>query len=202
MTEVITLASQSAVRNRLIVLDSCYSGLAGNSPLKRDLAELTEGMTIMAASTADQYAIEKGGSGVFTNLFVDALMGGAANLVGEVTPGSVYAHVDQSLGAWAQRPVFKTNVKSFVSLRKVKPPLEMEDLRRITQFFPAPDYEFQLDPSFEPERTGAEPAGTPAPDPINTAIFSNLQKYNRVNLLVPEGAHTCGTRLLDRRLSD
>jgi len=41
---------------------------------------------------------------------VDALGGAAANLVGDVTPGSVYAHIDQSLGPWAQRPVFKTNV--------------------------------------------------------------------------------------------
>jgi len=36
--------------------------------------------------------------GVFTGLLVDALSGGAANLVGDVTPGSVYAHIDQSLG--------------------------------------------------------------------------------------------------------
>jgi len=35
---------------------------------------------------------------VFTGLLVDALSGGAANLVGDVTPGSVYAHIDQSLG--------------------------------------------------------------------------------------------------------
>ena len=188
LTDIMALASPSKVRNRIIVLDSCFSGLAGDSPLKEDMAELTEGMTILAASTAEQYAIEKGGSGVFTNLFVDALQGGAANLVGEVTPGGVYAHVDQSLGPWAQRPVFKTNVKSFVSLRKVKPPLEPADLRRIAEFFPTSGHEFQLDPSFEPERTGAEPAGTPPPDPINTAIFAILQKYNRVNLLVPEGA--------------
>ena len=42
-----------------------------------------------------------GGAGVFTTLFVDALGGAAANLIGDVTPGSVYAHIDQSLGPWA-----------------------------------------------------------------------------------------------------
>ena len=39
-------------------------------------------------------SMESGGSGVFTSLLVDALNGAAANLVGDVTPGSVYAHID------------------------------------------------------------------------------------------------------------
>ena len=25
---------------------------------------------------------------------------------GDITPGSIYAHIDQSLGAWEQRPLF------------------------------------------------------------------------------------------------
>ena len=53
----------------------------------------------------------------------------AANLVGDITPGSVYAHIDQSLGPWAQRPVFKTNVKTFVSLRQTGPPIALADLQ-------------------------------------------------------------------------
>jgi hypothetical protein len=124
-------------------------------------------------------------------LLVDALGGAAANLVGDVTPGGVYAHVDQSLGPWAQRPVFKTNVKRFVSLRKVQPPLELGELRRISEFFPAPGFQFQLDPTYEPERHetwAADPQGIPAPDPDHNAIFKILQKYNRVGLVVPEGA--------------
>ena len=36
------------------------------------------------------------------NLFVDALNGSAADILGQITPGSVYAHIDQSLGAWSQ----------------------------------------------------------------------------------------------------
>jgi hypothetical protein len=94
-----------------------------------------------------------GGSGVFTNLFVDALGGAAANLVGDVTPGSVYAHIDQSLGPWAQRPVFKTNVKTFVSLRKATPPISLADLQAIATHFPVAGYNCKLDPSYEPERS-------------------------------------------------
>lgn len=62
-------------------------------------------MTILTASTDEQYASEDAAGGIFTNLVVDALAGAAANLVGDITPGSVYAHVDQSLGPWEQRPV-------------------------------------------------------------------------------------------------
>lgn len=125
LAEIMTMANNSRVANRVIILDSCHSGVAGGSALHQNVAEISDGVTILTASTDEQYASEKNGAGVFTSLLVDALGGEAANLVGDVTPGSVYAHVDQSLGPWAQRPVFKTNVKRFVSLRKVKPPLEL-----------------------------------------------------------------------------
>lgn len=78
-------------------------------------------------------------------MLVDALSGSAANLTGDITPGSIYAHIDQSLGAWEQRPVFKTNVKQFVSLRKSSPSISIEDLRKITTLFPTPGYSFPLD---------------------------------------------------------
>ena len=180
LSDVLTFATNSKARNKIIVLDSCHSGIAGNRPAATPFVELVEGTTILTASTAEQYATEEHGSGVFTTLFVDALNGAAGNLTGDVTPGSVYAHVDQSLGSWSQRPMFKTNVKSFVSLRKVQPPISLADLHRITEYFPSPGYEFDLDPSFEPE--------SDSPNPSNTAIFSILQKFNRVNLLVPVDA--------------
>ena len=188
LADVMTWANRSASRSKVIILDSCHGSIVGTNPIA-PVAELTEGMTILTASTSDQYASEKNGSGVFTTLLVDALGGAAANLVGEVTPGSVYAHIDQSLGAWVQRPVFKTNVKTFVSLRKVQPALELDDLRRIAELFPHPGYEIHLNPTYEPHRAGHEKeAGIPEPDPQKTAIFSILQKYNRVNLVVPVGA--------------
>ena len=188
LTEVLTLANMSKAQNKIVILDSCHSGFAGTQSPASQNAELSEGLTILTASTAEQYSSEEGGSGVFTTLLVDALNGGAANLVGEVTPGSVYAHIDQSLGAWQQRPVFKTNVKNFVSLRKVQPPISLADLQLITTFFPCPGSEFKLDPTFEPERLGPEPQDMPDPNPENTQKFAILQKYNRVNLVIPVDA--------------
>lgn len=189
ISDIMTWANKSAARNKVVILDSCHSGIAGDHPVSAT-AELSEGVTILTASTAEQYATEENGSGVFTTLLIDALGGAAANLVGDVTPGSVYAHIDQSLGAWAQRPLFKTNVKTFVSLRRVQPPLELDDLRRIAELFPEPGYDYPLDPSYEPMRSEAEKKSADyiEPDPERTAIFAILQKYNRVNLVVPVGA--------------
>ncbi len=180
LAEAVSLANLSPARHKIIILDSCHSGVAGGRMTAPGTAELADGLTILTASTARQRAEEREGRGVFTSLLVDALDGAAANLVGEVTPGSVYAHIDQALGPWDQRPVFKTNVQSFVSLRRVAPPIPLEDLRRIGELFPAPAFELPLDPSYEPE--------SPSPCPRNAATFAMLQRCNRVNLVVPVGA--------------
>lgn len=184
LSEILILANTSPAKNKIIILDSCHSGIAGTPPSGDQLATLTEGLTVLTASTKDQYASEENGSGVFTTLLVDALSGSAANLTGDITPGSIYAHIDQSLGAWEQRPVFKTNVKQFVSLRTVSPAIQISDLRLINKFFPSPGFEFNLDPTFEPELKGRD-EGMPPPILDNTEIFVILQKYNRLNLLVP-----------------
>jgi hypothetical protein len=194
MHELMTWASNSAAKNKVIILDSCYSGTVANNPTARgNSAELAEGMTILTASTSTQTAKENpaGGGGVFTNLLVDALEGGAMNLVGEITPGSVYAHIDQSLGTWGvQRPMFKTHVKSFVYLRKAEPPMALQDLQALARHFPTPDFQFPLDPAYEPERTPEQAAdpNVPQPNPAKNAVFKVLQNYVKVGLVRPVGA--------------
>jgi len=183
LTDVLNIANASPARNKILVFDSCYSGVAGTEVSLGDKALLSEGMTILTASSKDQYAQEENGSGVFTSLFVDAMNGGAANLLGDITPGSVYAHIDQSLGSWEQRPIFKTNVKAFTSLRKVIPPIQLSELKEITVLFQTPGFEFPLDPSFEPQPPA--PSHGIDPDPINTAKFATLQKLNKLNLVKP-----------------
>jgi hypothetical protein len=187
LNDVLTYANSSPATNKVIILDSCHSGIAGTPPSKDSVAVLAEGLSILTASTTEQYASEEDGHGIFTTLLVDALSGSAANLIGDITPGSVYAHIDQSLGMWDQRPVFKTNVKNFVSLRKVKSSIELQDLQRILEFFPTPGFEFRLDPTYEPELKGRD-EGMPLPIKENTDKFVVLQRFNRLNLLVPVGA--------------
>jgi hypothetical protein len=188
LLDVMTFANRSPAKNKVIILDSCHSGVIGSDPVATQVAEIKEGVTILTASTADQYAMEANGSGVFTSLLVDALNGAAANLVGDVTPGSVYAHIDQSLGNWAQRPVFKTNVKKFVSLREADAPIELAHLQKLTVLFDDPTTQLQLDPGYEPERSGREDSLVPLPDPIKTADFAVLQALVKVNLVRPVDA--------------
>jgi uncharacterized caspase-like protein len=186
--EVLAFANDSPAKNKVIILDSCHSGVAGGSPVAAQVAEIKEGVTILTASTAEQYAMETGGTGVFTSLLVDALNGAAANLVGDVTPGSVYAHIDQSLGNWAQRPVFKTNVKKFVSLREANAPIELTQLQKLTVLFEEATAQLALDPSYEPNREGYAQRSVPPADPVKTADFAVLQALVKVNLVRPVGA--------------
>ena len=180
MTEILSLANHSPVENKVIILDCCYSGNMG-TPDGQDggVAQLSEGLTVLTASRGSEAAMEQGGSGVFTQLVVAALQGGAADLRGHVTPGSIYAYVDQALGAWDQRPIFKTNVTQFTSLRKVPPQVPLETLRKLVDYFPSPQDEHLLDPSYEDTEAGY--------DLDNVKIFKDLQKMEGVGLVVPVG---------------
>lgn len=177
LMDLLLIANKSSAKNKIIILDCCHSGFMGKIRGQEGNSVLSEGLTILTASSESQYAIEENGSGVFTSLLVDALNGSASNLVGEITPGSIYAHIDQSLGPWEQRPIFKTNVKSFVSLRKVQAPIQLVHLKQLVEFFTEKDEIFKLDPSFEPTSNN--------PNEENTEKFAILQKLNRVNLVVP-----------------
>lgn len=180
LNEVVSMANNSKAKSRIIVLDSCHSGIAGNSQIDDEHVTINIGVTILTASTLKQYAAEKNGSGLFTTLFVDALNGGAANLLGDVTPGAVYAHIDQSLGPWnQQRPLFKTNVTTFTSLKTVQPSISLDTLKKLRAYFSDPGFELQLDPSFEPE--------SDSPKEENTEILADLQEMVKVNLVRPVG---------------
>lgn len=180
MDDILTIANNSKAKDKIIILDCCYSGKFGSPDiLGKSSSFLNEGMTILTASKDTESALEENGHGVFTDLLVDALQGGASDLRGHITPGSIYAYIDQALGPWSQRPVFKTNVTRFTSLREVNPPISIDILRKIIEYFPTPQDEVKLDPSYEFTSNN--------PNQRNVDIMKNLQKYNRVNLVVPVG---------------
>jgi uncharacterized caspase-like protein len=188
LADILTLANHSDCRatHKVIVLDSCHSGIAGTRA-GQHTTELSEGTTILTSSTGEQYAIEQNGGGVFTTLFVDALEGAASNLVGGITLGAVYSHIDQALSVPGQRPMFKSNVKEFVTLRTVPPPITLAELRRITEFFPTRGWEYRVDPTYEDDLKG-RPLNAPPPNPANTEKFAILRLYRSLNLLVPVDA--------------
>jgi len=150
---------------------------------------INEGVTILTASKKRELAMEINGKGVFTNLLLEALKGGAANINGHITPGSIYAYIDQALGPWEQRPVFKTNVSGFTIIRNANPLIDNAALKRITAYFPVSTQQHPLDASYEytndPEirHRYAEPYAVPE----NVAVFNDLQKMCRVGLVEPVG---------------
>ena len=181
MDEVLTLANQSKAKNKVIILDCCHSGALGSPSITaNNIAQLSEGLSVLTASRDSEYAIEVNGSGVFTSLVVDALKGGAADLRGNITPGSLYAYVDEALGAWDQRPIFKTNVTSFSPLRKISPKVPLETMRKITSYFATPDAEHPLNPTYEDT--------DPSAIEDNVKIFKDLQKFQSVGLVIPVDA--------------
>lgn len=188
LTDVLAIANQSKCKSRIIILDSCFSGYMGNiSTDGQNTAVINEGVTIMTASRNDEPSIEDGDHGIFTSLLIEALEGGAADITGHVSIGGVYAYIDKALGPWDQRPVFKTNVTRFISLREVIPQVEVKTIRKICEYFSSPTYEFQLDPSFEPTNSNDVPHTIiePYAKEENTKIFSDLQKLEGIGLVVP-----------------
>ncbi len=182
MNEILYMANQSPADNRMIILDCCHAGGLGRDSLNNNISAISEGVTIMAASASNQYSIEKNGAGLFTNLFIHALEGGAANILGEITASSVYSYIDKAMGSKGQRPIFMTNVRRYAILRKVDSQLKRAILRKITHLFnKGPNVPFHLDSSYEPT--------SDHPDPENVKKFEILQQLNRVNLVIPlEGA--------------
>jgi uncharacterized caspase-like protein len=47
LNEVMTLANKSAARNKVIILDSCHSGVAGDPAGNPGMAEIKEGTTLL-----------------------------------------------------------------------------------------------------------------------------------------------------------
>jgi uncharacterized caspase-like protein len=141
VSDILQLASSSAAKSKVIILDCCYAGAAGQFNPLTQTSVLWNNTIILASSRANETSAMVGLRSIFTNLLLDALDGGAADLFGNVTPAAVYAHIDRSLGGWSQRPVFKANVDHLITLRKVDPPIPFEYLQQIPVLFPKIEYQ-------------------------------------------------------------
>ena len=87
MDEILALANQSQAKNKVVILDCCHSGALGSSTIAGgNIAQLSEGLSVLTASRDSEYAMEVDGAGVFTSLLIDGLKGGAADLRGNITP--------------------------------------------------------------------------------------------------------------------
>lgn len=191
MTDVLEMANKSRCKNKVIILDCCFAAKMGESILLNNNSVLGEGVTIIAASQSWQLSEEKRSiqHGIFTELLIQGLKGGAADIGGNITPASLYSFVDQSLGAWQQGPVFKTNISQFLPLRTIQAKIPKSILRKLSTYFENPTDEFKLDPSYE--YTNAlnieHQVIEPYADAEHVNVFKELQLFESVGLVEPVG---------------
>lgn len=190
--EILSLANKAypKIKSSIIILDSCHSGYAGEIAglSNQEVSLIGTGVTILTASHREGVAEEGIKHGLFTEILLDGLRGAAADILGNVTPAALYSLVDQTLGAWGQRPIYKANVQTFVTLRQVAPKISRDFLRQLPILFPDEANELRLDPSYEPARDNVPPeVAAISPDPKNVEVFKGLQACNRNGLVVPVG---------------
>ena len=181
MEELLVLASRSPAKSVLLLIDCCYAGQAGDPALLQGVgngpgqALIREGLTILAASRSTETAREVAGNGVFTKLLLGALAGGAADVRGRVSAASIYAYVEQALGSWDQRPMYKSYADHLPPVRLCKPSVPDSLLRELPSLFPKEDSLYRLDPTYEHTEKTAKPG--------HVAIFNKLKVLRNANLL-------------------
>lgn len=175
MEWVIAQANQSKAKERVIVLDCCYAGAFDQVLASRTPIPLKEGVSILAASRANQTSVEFNGRGVFTSLVCEALDGGAADVRGFVTAASIFAYADQLLTPFKQRPVFRASVAGMRPLRHANPQVSDDMLRELGVIFTSQQAIKDLDPTYEPTIL--------PPHPANQRTFKILQTCRDAGLV-------------------
>lgn len=184
MEELLALTSRSPAKSVLLLIDCCYAGLAGDLALLQGggsgpgQAVIREGLTILAAARPTETAQEAAGNGVFTKLLLGALAGGAADVRGRVSAASIYAYVEQALGSWDQRPMYKSYADHLPPVRLCKPSVPDSILRQLPALFTEADSPYRLDRSYEHTEHTAKPA--------HVAIFNKLKILRNANLLTTQ----------------
>jgi len=154
MSHLISLANiNEKIREVIIILDCCFSGEMGNFKCFNGMSIMREGISIITASRNSESAQEdpKSNHGIFTSLLLEALNGGACDVLGNVNCASIYAYVEQALGSWNQRPLFKCHVSSLSPLRKKTCEERLPLLRRIPEYFKGPETHLRLKAQFASE---------------------------------------------------
>ena len=177
-SDILSTVNSSNCRNKIIILDSCFSGGMGHTSLIKNADLIGEGVTIITSSLSNQASGILGGRSFFTTLLCKALDGGAANLFGQITPGSIYAFIDKALTDADQRPVFKTNIKEFLTVRKVIQRISNDQLKKLPKLFRSMNDSFKLDPSYE--------YTDPSANQEHVDTFQLLQLFNQHGLVIPD----------------
>ena len=119
----------------IIILDCCHSGAAAlrargealNEPSPELMDEISTGVCLMTASSAEQVAKESDQyrHGIFTHYLIQGLTSGQADLDkdGKISPDDAYKYILNNLRAqgYDQTPSFKSDMAGLLSLIPVEP---------------------------------------------------------------------------------
>ncbi len=180
MQALLDAANRSGSKSVVIILDCCHSGAIGNLTDGHGFNQVSIGpnVTVLAGSAANHKSAEGWEHSLFTHLALGGLEGGAADVRGEVSAAALYAYIEQSLGAWDQRPVYKSYARTLKPLRRCAPAVPDSVLARLPQWFKREDSQFPLNPAFEVSHESADPA--------LVSVFDQFKLLRNANLLTTE----------------
>jgi hypothetical protein len=177
MSELLEAANVSGNTSVVIILDCCHSGEIGNITDGEGFNRVSIGpnVTVLAGSGASQKSAEGFDNSLFTELLLEALDGGASDIRGEVSAAAIYAYLEKSLGAWDQRPVYKSYARKLEPIRRCVPDVPDAVLAGLTEWFRSPRSSYTMDPSYECTHETADEA--------KIAIFDQFKLLRNARLL-------------------
>lgn len=128
LADVLTIANNSKCGERIIILDSCYSGFMGSiDTAGQETAIIRQGVTILTASLSTEPSMEIDGHGVFTSLLIEALKGALQTSLAE-SPPAEFMHMSTKPSALGTSvlfsrpmsqgsPLFATSIPRLISRR-------------------------------------------------------------------------------------
>ena len=137
-------------RTITIILDCCMSGGIGANALVPAQTLLLENVSILTATRSGELAKDDPRrGGLFSQRLRGGLEGAAADLLGNITPMSLYAYASTAMGNVDQTPTFKSHVVEPPVIRRVEPRVPLASLRQLDKIFRTEKSRVTLTPHHE-----------------------------------------------------
>jgi hypothetical protein len=157
MDELLTMLNKAEFVQGTVILDCCYAGTLGQLAVLEGRTFLKDNIAIISASRQDEPAQSGRLLSAFTEVVVDGLRGGAADIQGHVTAAALFEFAAQSFSATDQSPVFRASIDVSGPLREVDPPVEIDGMKELPGIF-GNSVAYTLEPEDVPTGTGVPTA--------------------------------------------
>lgn len=135
MDELLTMLNKAEFVQGTVILDCCYAGALGQLAILDGRTFLKDNVAIISASRQDEPALSGRSLSAFTEVVVEGLKGGAADIQGHVTAAALFDFAAQSFAATDQSPVFRASIDVSGPLREVDPIVEIDAMKELPGIF-------------------------------------------------------------------